>query len=151
MEKFKNRETLDKTPKYTVKDVAQMMKISAHTIRYYDNEGLIPFVSRTQSNIRKFSDYALSWLKTVHYLRATNLSINDIKKYIGLSLKGNKTIKQRAKIIFAQEEKLKEQLNELQRQMEVLQKRKKYYKDLLNNKSNDVWNPYKDKIRKGSL
>ena len=143
MKKLKNRDTLDKTPKYTVKDVAQMMKISAYTIRYYDNEGLIPFVSRTQSNIRLFSDYDLSWLKTVHCLRATNLSINDIKKYIDLCLKGNKTIKQRADIIFAQEEKLKEQLKELQRQMEILQKKKKYYKDLLNNKSTDVWNPYK--------
>ena len=143
MKKFKNRETLDKTPKYTVKDVAQKMKISAHTVRYYDNEGLMPFVSRTQSNIRKFSDYDLSWLKTVHCLRATNLSINDIKKYIDLCLKGNKTIKQRAEIIFSQEAKLKEQLKELQGQMEILQRKKRYYKELLKNKSNDVWNPYK--------
>ena len=143
MKKFKNRETLDKTPKYTVKSVAQMMKISAHTVRYYDNEGLVPFVSRTQSNIRKFSDYDLSWLKTVHCLRATNLSINDIKKYIDLCLKGDKTIKQRAEIIFSQEAKLKEQLKELQGQMEILQIKKRYYKELLKNKSNDVWNPYK--------
>lgn len=143
MKKFKNRETLDKTPKYTVKDVAQKMKISVHTVRYYDNEGLMPFVSRTQSNIRKFSDYDLSWLKTVHCLRATNLSINDIKKYIDLCLKGNKTIKQRAEIIFSQEAKLKEQLKELQGQMEILQRKKRYYKELLKNKFNDVWNPYK--------
>ena len=55
MKKVKKETQLDKTPKYTVKEVAQMMKISVHTIRYYDNEGLIPFVSRTQSNIRMFS------------------------------------------------------------------------------------------------
>ena len=96
-----NKNQLDKTPKYTVKEVSQIMKISTHTIRYYDNEGLIPFVSRTQSNIRKFSDHSLSWLKTIHHLRSTNLSINDIKKYIDLSLKGKRTIKQRAEIIFA--------------------------------------------------
>ena len=116
-----NKNQLDKTPKYTVKEVAQIMKISTHTIRYYDNEGLIPFVSRTQSNARMFSDYDLSWIRTVHCLRATNLSINDIKKYIDLCLKGNKTIPQRAKIIFDQEKKLKENLKELQEQMKVLQ------------------------------
>lgn len=139
-----NKETqLDKTPKYTVKEVAQMMKISVHTIRYYDNEGLIPFVSRTQSNARMFSEYDLSWIRTVHCLRATNLSINDIKKYIDLCLKGNKTIPQRAKIIFNQEKKLKEHLKQLQEQMKVLQMKKKYYTDLLKNKSKDVWNPYK--------
>ena len=138
-----NKNQLDKTPKYTVKEVSQIMKISTHTIRYYDNEGLIPFVSRTQSNARMFSDYDLSWIRTVHCLRTTNLSINDIKKYIDLCLKGNKTIKQRAEIIFAQEKKLEEQLKELQSQMKILQKKKKYYKELLKNKSNDIWNPYK--------
>ena len=138
-----NKNQLDKTPKYTVKEVAQMMKISVHTIRYYDNEGLIPFVSRTQSNIRMFSEYDLSWIRTVHCLRATNLSINDIKKYIDLCLKGNKTIPQRAKIIFNQEKNLKENLKELQKQMKVLQMKKKYYADLLKNKAKDVWNPYK--------
>ena len=143
MKKFKNRETLDKTPKYTVKDVARTMKISAHTVRYYDNEGLIPFVSRTRSNIRKFSDYDLSWLRTVHFLRATDLSIRDIKTYIDLCLKGDKTIPKRAEIIFNQEKKLKEHLKDLQEQLKVLEMKKNYYKKLLKNKSNDIWNPYK--------
>ncbi len=143
MKKVKKETQLDKTPKYTVKEVAQIMKISAHTVRYYDNEGLIPFVSRTQSNARMFSEYDLSWIRTVHCLRATNLSINDIKKYIELCLKGNKTIPQRAKIIFNQEKNLKEYLKQLQEQMKVLQIKKKYYTNLLKNKSKDVWNPYK--------
>ena len=143
MKKVKKETQLDKTPKYTVKEVAQIMKISAHTVRYYDNEGLIPFVSRTQSNVRMFSEYDLSWIRTVHCLRATNLSINDIKKYIDLCLKGNKTIPQRAKIIFNQEKNLKEHLKQLQEQMKVLQIKKKYYTNLLKNKSKDVWNPYK--------
>ncbi len=141
MKKTKKEEVLDKTPKYTVKDVAKIMNVSAHTVRYYDNEGLIPFVSRTESNIRMFSDYDLSWFRIVHCLRATDLSINDIRKYIELCLKGNKTILQRAKIIFAQEKILEENLKNLQSQMKILQKKKKYYKDLLKNKSNDIWNP----------
>ena len=143
MKKTRKEEILDKTPKYTVKDVANIMNISAYTVRYYDNEGLIPFVSRTQSNVRMFSDYDLSWLRIVHCLRATDLSINDIKKYIDLCLKGNKTIPQRAKIIFEQEKKLEDNLKNLQSQMKILQKKKKYYKELLKNKSNDIWNPYK--------
>lgn len=60
MKTIKKGTQLDKTPKYTVKDVAKIMNVSTHTVRYYDNEGLIPFVSRTQSNVRLFSDYNLS-------------------------------------------------------------------------------------------
>ena len=143
MKTIKKGTQLDKTPKYTVKDVAKIMNVSTHTVRYYDNEGLIPFVSRTQSNVRLFSDYNLSWFKMVHCLRATDLSINDIKTYIDLCLKGNKTIPQRAKIIFNQEKILKNHLKELQDQMKLLEKKKKYYTELLNNKSKDIWNPYK--------
>ncbi|MBR4632498.1 MAG: MerR family transcriptional regulator [Elusimicrobia bacterium] len=143
MKNNKVESSSDKTPKYTVKKVAEIMNISEHTVRYYDNEGLIPFVSRTQSNIRLFSDNDLNWIKTVHCLRTTDLSIKDIKKYIELCLKGDKTIQQRAEIIFNQENKLKEHLKELQEQMKVLQKKKKYYNDLLKNKSNDIWNPLK--------
>ncbi|MBO7612120.1 MAG: MerR family transcriptional regulator [Elusimicrobia bacterium] len=142
MKKMKKGMPLDKTPKYTVKDVAKIMNVSTHTVRYYDNEGLIPSVSRTQSNVRKFSDYNLSWFKMVHCLRATDLSINDIKTYIDLCLKGNRTIPQRAKIIFNQEKILKDHLKELQDQMKLLQRKKKYYNDLLNKKSVDVWNPF---------
>lgn len=146
MKKTKKETKVDRTPKYTVKDVAKIMNISAHAVRYYDNEGLIPFVSRTDSNIRMFSEYDLSWFRTVHCLRATDLSINDIKKYIRLCLKGNKTVAQRAKIIFAQEQKLKEHLKTLQTQMKILQKKKKFYEDLLNNKSSDICNPLKNNI-----
>ena len=142
MKKIKKEDVLDRSPKYTVKDVAKIMNISAHTVRYYDNEGLIPFVSRTESNIRMFSDYDISWFRIIHCLRATDLSISNVKKYIDLCLKGDKTIPQRAEIIFAQEKKLKDNLKNLQSQMKILQKKKKYYTELLKKKTNnDICNP----------
>lgn len=65
----------DKTPKYIVKDVADMMELSTYTIRYYENSGLVLGVDRTGGNIRMFSEYSLSWLRLVHCLRATGLPI----------------------------------------------------------------------------
>ena len=47
----------DRTPRYTVKEVAAIMGLSTYTIRYYDNIGLIPEVDRSEGNIRLFSDY----------------------------------------------------------------------------------------------
>lgn len=61
----------DRTPRYTVKEVSELTGLSAYTIRYYENSGLIPSVDRTDGNIRMFSEYALSWLRLVHCLRAT--------------------------------------------------------------------------------
>ena len=109
----------DKTPKYTVKEVAEMLELSTYTIRYYENSGLIPFVDRTDGNIRMFSDYAVSWLRLVHCLRATGLPIEGVKHYIDMCLEGDSTIPERAELIFQQEKSLHLQIDErLQKQME---------------------------------
>ena len=41
---------------YTIKDVAKRTGISAYTLRYYDKEGLLPFVRRSDSGIRIFTE-----------------------------------------------------------------------------------------------
>ncbi len=46
-------------PGYTVKQVAEMMEMSAYTIRYYENARINPDVDRSGGNARMFSDYTL--------------------------------------------------------------------------------------------
>lgn len=131
----------DKTPKYIVKDVADMMELSTYTIRYYENSGLVLGVDRTGGNIRMFSEYSLSWLRLVHCLRATGLPIEGGRHYIQLCEKGESTIPERAAIIFAQERSLKLQLKALNQQMEVLKYKKHFYEQLLEGKETDRCNP----------
>ena len=40
---------------YTIKDAARIMNVPASTIRYYDKEGLLPFIERQESGCRVFS------------------------------------------------------------------------------------------------
>ncbi len=131
----------DKMPKYTVKEVADMLDISSHTIRYYDNIGLIPSIDRTDGNIRMFSDYTISWLKLVHCLRTTGLPIEDVRHYIQMCQKGDSTIPERAELIFKQEKSLRAQIKNLKKQMEILKYKKSYYKNLLDNNLQDICNP----------
>ena len=68
----------DRTPRYTVKEMAEKMGLTTYAVRYYDNAGLIPEVGRSSGNSRLFSDYNLAWLKIVHCLRSTGLPITDL-------------------------------------------------------------------------
>lgn len=135
------RPSYDRTPRYTVKQVAEMMEMSAYTIRYYENAGLIPDVDRSGGNARMFSDYTLGWLRLVHCLRMTGLPIEGVKHYIDLCQEGDSTIPERAELIFKQEKSLREQLRILKKQMEVLKYKKKFYQDLLDNRRPDSCNP----------
>ena len=131
----------DRTPRYTVKQMAEKMGLTAYAVRYYDNAGLIPDVGRSSGNSRLFSDYNLAWLKIVHCLRSTGLPITEVRRYIQMCQEGDSTIPERAAMIAAQEKSLRAQLDELNRQMEILQYKKHYYETLLAGKSRDGCNP----------
>ena len=48
---------------YTVGEMAKMLDVPASTLRYYDKEGLLPFVARSSGGIRLFQDSDLEWLR----------------------------------------------------------------------------------------
>ena len=131
----------DRTPRYTVKEIAEKMNLTTYAVRYYDNAGLIPYVERTNGNIRLFSDYNLAWLKIVHCLRSTGLPVTEVRRYIEMCREGDSTIPERAALIFDQEKVLREQLENLNRQMGILEYKKRYYEKLLSGKGIDRCNP----------
>ena len=64
-----------------------------------------------------------------------------MKHYIDMCRQGDETIPERAELIFRQEKVLREQMRNLQAQMEVLQYKKKYYETLLATGGKDHCNP----------
>lgn len=41
---------------YTIKEVAEKMDVSEHTLRFWAKSGFSPFVKRDKNNVRMFSD-----------------------------------------------------------------------------------------------
>ncbi|MBQ3091914.1 MAG: MerR family DNA-binding transcriptional regulator, partial [Clostridia bacterium] len=56
---------------YTIGEMADLLGVAASTLRYYDKEGLLPFVERTSGGIRKFKEADLEWLVTIEHLKKT--------------------------------------------------------------------------------
>ncbi|MCI8375129.1 MAG: MerR family DNA-binding transcriptional regulator [Lachnospiraceae bacterium] len=54
---------------YTVGEIAKKLNIPPSTLRYYDKEGLLPFVERTSSGIRMFSDKDFESLSVIECLK----------------------------------------------------------------------------------
>ena len=69
---------------YTIKDVAQRLDVSPHTLRFWAKSGLFPFIRRDKNNIRIFSENDLEWIKIVKCLRSVGIDNKSIKKYIEL-------------------------------------------------------------------
>lgn len=126
---------------YTIKEVAEKMDISEHTLRFWAKSGFFPFVKRDQNNIRQFSDNDLEWVKIVKCLRSVGTENKAIKRYIDLCIVGDSTIEERYKIILDTKEKALMQMDELKKQLAILEYKENFYKNLIKNNLKDIWNP----------
>lgn len=130
---------------FTVKEVSDKMDVSEHTLRFWAKSGFFPFVQRDKNNIRQFSEDDLGWVKIVKCLRSVGTDNKSIKRYIDLCIEGDSTIKDRYEIIHSTRLKTQQQIEELNRQLELLNYKESYYEDLIKNKHDDVWNPMNKK------
>ena len=80
---------------YTVGEMAKKLNVAPSTLRYYDKEGLLPFVERSGGGIRMFKDSDFEWLSIIECLKKTGMPIKEIKHFIDWCIEGDSTIDQR--------------------------------------------------------
>lgn len=106
---------------YTVGEMAKLLDIPASTLRYYDKEGLLPFVERSSGGIRMFRDSDVEWLQIIHCMKKAGMSIRDIREYIQLALQGDDTIDARLAMFRRQREAILAQMEELRQTLETVE------------------------------
>lgn len=126
---------------YTIKEVADKMEVSEHTLRFWAKSGFFPFIKRDANNVRRFSEDDLGWVRIVKCLRSVGTENKAIKRYIDLCIKGDSTIKERYEIILSTKQKALQQMEELKTQLDLLDFKENYYQNLIENNLNDAWNP----------
>ena len=141
---------------YTVGEMAKLLDIPASTLRYYDKEGLLPFVERTSGGIRVFQDADFQWLHVIECMKKAGMPIKDIRRYIELSLQGDGTIDERLQMFRRQRQVLLDQIEELKHTLQMVDYKCWYYETakkagtvevLRNTAAEDIPQPFRD-IRK---
>ena len=92
---------------YTTAKAAEKIGISAHTLRFYDKEGLLPNVGRDEHGNRRFTDNDLQWLSLLQCLKNTGMSLKDIKRFAECTTIGDDTIDERLSLLESQTENVK--------------------------------------------
>ena len=112
---------------YSVGEAAKLLGVAPSALRYYDKEGLLPFVTRTESGIRIFREEDLRWLRLIRCLKASGMPIKSIRRYIELEMQGDDTIDARLSLFEAQRAVVREQMEQLQRTLDTLEYKCWYY------------------------
>lgn len=111
---------------YTISEIAKKMGVSVHTLRFYDKEGLLPFVERVNGR-RVFKDEDFSWLHTLNCLKNTGMPLKEIRRYMELCQVGDASLEQRQEMILKQKESIEAQIRFLQENLKVLEYKAWYY------------------------
>lgn len=106
---------------YTIGEAAQKTGLTVYTLRYYDREGLIPFVERTASGIRMFQEKDFGWIRLVECLKAAGMPIKEIKQYIDWYLEGDSTIPLRRKMFYERKAMVEHQMEEMKKVLDTLE------------------------------
>ena len=112
---------------YSIGEISKMMNVAPSTLRYYEKEGLLPFIKRSESGIRVFGESDFGWFSIIHCLKQAGMSIKDIKKYMDMIAEGDSSIGERLDIFEKQRTKVERQIKELNQIREVLEYKCWYY------------------------
>ena len=117
---------------YTIGEMAKLLDIAPSTLRYYDNEGLLPFMERSDGGIRIFKDSDYEMLKIIHCLKASGMKIKDIKEFIQLVSLGDKTIDARLELFRKRQAEVEKQMVQLQETLDTVKFKCWYYETAKN-------------------
>ena len=133
----KRLDTMNKeTETYTIGQVAEMFGISISSIRYYDREGLFPYLGR-ESGIRKFTSRDIEALRVIECLKKSGLEIRDIRHFMGLCSEGSSTYPERLELIEKQKAKVEDEMKKLEKTLDMLKYKCWYYTTSIRDGSED--------------
>ncbi len=115
---------------YSIGEAAQRMHLSAPTLRYYDKEGLLPFVDRSAGGARMFKESDFEWLRLIECLKLTGMPIRDIKQFIDWYdwyMEGDTTLPQRRDMFYERRRAVEAQIETLQATLDMIDYKCWYY------------------------
>ena len=103
---------------YTIQDDSKKTGLTAHTLRYYEKEGLITGVERSQGGIRQYTDEDLERLGLIRCLKNTGMSIQEIARFVQLTHEGDHTLEERVELLREHRERVLERMAEMQEHLD---------------------------------
>ncbi|OZC52788.1 MerR family transcriptional regulator [Rhodococcus sp. RS1C4] len=96
-----------------ISEVAQLLGVSAHTLRYYERCGLIE-VERDAHDHRLYDAAAVRRLVFLTRMRLSGMPMRDLQHYVELVDQGDDTVPERLDILVEHRDTIRRQILELQ-------------------------------------
>jgi DNA-binding transcriptional MerR regulator len=100
---------------------------SVHTIRWYEQQKLVPGVRRDDAGRRIYREQHVQWLDLLDRLRKSGMSIKQMREYAVLVRRGESTLAQRREMLVEHRRRVDEQMAELAASRQVVENKIAFY------------------------
>jgi DNA-binding transcriptional MerR regulator len=104
----------------TVSEAATKVGLSAYTLRWYEQEGLVDPVDRDSAGRRRYSEEDVDWLVMLTRLRRTGMPVRDMRRYAELARLGDQSRAARLALLSAHRDRVLTRMAELEADLKVL-------------------------------
>ena len=115
------------TPSLRIGELARLSGRSAHTIRWYEAQQLMPGAARDPAGRRLFSQAHVDWLELMDRLRSSGMSIRQMQAYARQVRQGKATLGARQALLREHRERVEARLKELQQALQLIDRKVALY------------------------
>lgn len=112
--------------KIRIGELAQRTGRSVHTIRWYEQQGLLPPVPRLGAQ-RIYSNRHVEWLELMERLRSSGMSVAELRRYTALAQRGPVHLAELRALLEGHREHLQTRKAELRRAERLIDEKIAFY------------------------
>ncbi|MFI6094502.1 MerR family transcriptional regulator [Lentzea sp. NPDC051213] len=117
----------------SIGEVAERTGLSVHALRFYEKEGILANqVHRGPGGRRVYTQQDVDWLRMCIMLRMSGMPVPEIRRYTELVRQGDGNELQRLDILKEHQERVREQMAQLQDCMDLITRKVGIYEDYVN-------------------
>ena len=116
---------------YSIQEVSRKTGLSAHTLRYYEKEGLLTGIGRTQGGFRQYTDEDLEALGLICCLKNTGMPLQEIARFLQLTQEGEQTLRERVMLLKEHRENVVNRIAEMQKYLDKVTRKLALYTEKL--------------------
>jgi DNA-binding transcriptional MerR regulator len=106
---------------YSVGEVSEQTGLSTHTLRWYEQVGLLDPVDRDTGGRRRYATSDMDRLRFLLKLRSTGMPVRDMVRYVELARLGPGTVAERLELLVEHRERVLGQIAALTDDLKIIE------------------------------
>lgn len=112
-----------------IKEASERLNIPKETLRYWENNGLIPEVPRNSSGYRDYTENEIKWALFIKAMRNAGMSVESLIEFVNLYNSHKDSRKAQKSIVKEQYDLLLARRNELDKTLNYLSYKLDHFED----------------------